>query len=72
MQLSTDGFLGGLVFCGLALVASYLTHLKLCTGSGWRAAPILRPPRGLSLASLLCLLSIGAFAVGSFLVVLRF
>jgi hypothetical protein len=72
MQLSMECFLGGLVFCGLALVASYLAQLRLYTDSGGRAAPSPQPPRWLSLASFLCLLSIGAFAVGSFLVILRF
>jgi len=73
MQLSIGCFLSGLVFCSLALVASsYLMHLRLYNDSGGRADSIPQSPRCLSLASLLCLLSLGAFAVGSFLVILRF
>jgi hypothetical protein len=55
-----DCFLSGLVFCGLALMASYLTHLRLYTDSRGRADHTsLRPLRWLSLASLLCLLRRG-------------
>jgi hypothetical protein len=74
MRYPMGWFLFGLVCCGLAFIASYVTQLRLYNES-------VRPtdnnkytthPYWLNLAMFLCILSIGAFAVGSFLAVIRF
>ena len=73
MHLSMGCFLGGLVFCGLALVASYLTQLRLYAGSVGRADNSFTSYAfWLYLAMFLCLFSIVAFAAGSYFAVLRF
>ena len=74
MRLPMGCYLAGLVSCGLAFAASYLTQLNLyqesvgLSGSGTGR----RHTLWLTVALCLALTSIGAFAVGSFFAVFRF
>src|SRR5262249_5116149 len=65
-------YLLGLVLCGLAFIASYLTQLRLYNESVGRAGRIIFHQLWLRIALICVLLSILAFAVGSLLAVWHF
>ena len=71
MRYAMGSYLLGLICCGAAFYASYMTQLHLYQESMGR-----RPPgehnRWLARGMILCLLSLAAFAAGSFCAVLRF
>jgi hypothetical protein len=74
MRLSMGCYLFGLFFCGLAFVASYLTQLRLYNESMGLSVSgfVIRHTFWLNLAIMLALLSLVAFAVGSYFAALRF
>ncbi len=65
-------YLLGLVLCGFAFIASYLTQLRLYNESVGRSGRIIFHQHWLRIALACVLLSIVAFAVGSLLAVWRF
>ena len=75
MRLPMGCYVAGLVFCGLAFTASYLTQYRLYNESMRQSAPgglFSRHTFWLWLGMTLVLLSLVAFALGSYLAVVRF
>lgn len=72
VRFSMASYLAGLVLCGLAFAASYLTQLSLYNESvGERRSAVGPHQLWLWLAMTLALVSLAAFAIGSYSAALR-